>query len=347
MLFYDRERSFFVKEFTKNVLAVIGVIFAILVLLGAVRPSFGDDGKVVFADFSWESVQFHNRVAGFLIENGWDRDVEYMFVEEIPGFMGLERGDLQITMEAWVDNSASYWEKAEKRGEVVSLGKNYPDAPQGWYVPTYVIKGDASRGIAPLAPDLKSVSDLARYWKLFRDPENKDKGRFNNGPSGWIVSVTNGKRLKAYGLDDRFVNFYTGSAAALAASIAGACEKGQPVLAYYWEPTPILGMYDMTKLEEPPYDEAVWNDTGACAFPKCRVLKVANKEFLDGSPEIRGMIERYHTSLELTNGAMAYMKKNSLGPAETAEWFLKTHPELWKAWVADPEAVKRIARALD
>lgn len=331
----------------KRITMISGFILGVLLFLGGALPGYCSDGSITFADFSWESVQFHNRVAGFLIEKGWNREVGYTFVEEIPGFMGLERGDLQIAMEAWIDNSASYWEEAEKRGEVVSLGKNFPDAPQGWYVPTYIIKGDKSRGIEPVAPDLRSVTDLPKYWELFKDEKHFSKGRFNNGPSGWIVSVTNTKRLNAYGLDETFENFFTGSAAALAVSIAEAYEKGKPVLAYYWEPTPILGLYDMTKLEEPPYDEKIWNDTGACAFPKCRVLKIANREFLEASPQIRDMLERYHTSLELTNGALAYMKKNDADPADTAKWFLKTHPDLWRSWVQDPDATARISKALN
>lgn len=335
------------RNSTKKILVLSGLAFALFLLVGVVRPGYGFEGKITFADFSWESAQFHNRLAGFLIEKGWNREVDYTFVEEIPGFMGLERGDLQIAMEAWVDNSASYWEKAEKRGKVVTLGKNYPDAPQGWYVPTYVIEGDESRGIEPLAPGLKSVTDLPRYWEVFRDSEKKSKGRFNNGPSGWIVSVTNAKRLKSYGLDETFTNFYTGSSAALSTAIASAYEKGKPVLAYYWEPTPILGMYDMTKLEEPPYDPEVWDDTGACAFPKCRVLKVANKEFLDESPEIRVMLERYSTTLELTNEVLAYMKQNDMGPDKAVQWFLKQYPDLWRSWVLDPAAVARINNALD
>ena len=319
----------------------------LLIATAGIRQGHCSDNKVAFADFSWESAQFHNRVAGFLIGHGWGKDIDYTFVEEIPGFMGLERGDLQIAMEAWVDNSASYWEKAQKRGKVVSLGKNYPDAPQGWYVPTYIIKGDKARGIEPTAPDLKSVTDLPKYWELFRDQEVKTKGRFNNGPSGWIISVTNAKRLKAYGLDKTFVNFYTGSGAALAASIAEAYEKGKAVLAYYWEPTPILGMYDMTKLQEPPYDEKIWDDTGACAIPKCRVFKIANLGFLKGNPGIKQMLERYSTTLELTNQALAYMKKNGATPEDTARWFLKGHSDLWESWVTDPGRQAKINSALE
>ena len=59
------------------------------------------------------------------------------------------------------------------------------------------------------------------------------------------------------------------------------------------------------------------------------------------------MLERYHTSLELTNEALAYMKKNDADPADTAEWFLKTHADLWGSWVQDPDAKARISKALN
>ncbi len=345
----SEERGFRMSLSKKALYLILGLVFVFAVAAGGAEKSFAQNGngKITFADFSWESVQVHNRIAGFLIRHGWGREVEYMLVEEVPGFMGLERGDIQIAMEAWVDNAASYWEEAIKRGMIISLGKNYPDAPQGWYVPTYIIEGDEERGIEPMAPDLKSVSDLPKYWELFKDPELKTKGRFNNGPSGWIISVINEKRLKAYGLDKTYRNFYTGSAAALASAIAGAYERGNPVLAYYWEPTPLLGMYDMTRLEEPPYDEKVWNDTGACEMPKCRVLKVANRDFLEENPEIEEMLKRYRTSLELTNEVLAYMKKNAVAPEDAAEWFLKSHPKLWRSWIADPKVQEKIARSLE
>jgi glycine betaine/proline transport system substrate-binding protein len=48
----------------------------------------------------------------------------------------------------------------------------FDDAAQGFYVPRYLVEGDAERGIEPLAPDLRSVSDLPRYAELFRDPSS-------------------------------------------------------------------------------------------------------------------------------------------------------------------------------
>ena len=53
-----------------------------------------------------------------------------------------------------------------------NIATNFNDNSQGLYVPTYVIEGDAERGIEPVAPDLKTVEDLAKYPELFQDPED-------------------------------------------------------------------------------------------------------------------------------------------------------------------------------
>ncbi len=113
----------------------------------------------------------------------------------------------------------------------VSLGTNFPDAVQGWYVPRYVIEGDDARGIEPIAPELNFVSDLKEHWELFRDPEQPGKGRFYNCILGWSCEEQSTRKLEGYGLDRFYTNFRPGTGAALAAAIASAYERGRPVLA--------------------------------------------------------------------------------------------------------------------
>ncbi len=302
--------------------------------------------SVVLVDFSWDSVQFHNRITGFLLENGFDMEPEYIFSESMPGLMGLDRGDVQISMETWVDNVYEWWTDVQEKGTVLSLGKIFPDAPQGWYVPTYLIHGDKARGIEAVAPDLKTVQDLEKYWDLFKDPENPDMGRFYNGPSGWKVSSHNVAKLGAYGLAGYFRPFDPGSQTALATAIVGAYERGKPILAYYWEPTPIMGKLDMTKLEEPAYDKTTFEKTKGCAYPAAKVLKCINAEFAEEHPEIVEFLKRYHTSLAQTNAGLAYMKDEGKTSAEAAVWFLGQNPDLWKSWVADSQRIEKVEKAL-
>lgn len=301
---------------------------------------------VTLVDFSWDSVQFHNRVAGFILEHGFGLKPDYLFSESIPGLMGLERGDVHVAMEVWVDNVLEWYEASQEKKTAIALGETFPDAPQGWYVPTYVIEGDPERGIEPMAPDFRSVEDIARYKELFRDPEEPDKARLYNGPTGWQVHSINVKKIEAYGLKDDLLSFDPGSQTALATAIVSAYEKGEPILAYYWEPTPIMGELDMTLIEEPAYDPQTWESTAGCAFPASRVWKMVNAAWASEHPDVLPFLEAYVTTLDETNAALAYMKTENTDAGEAAKWFLREYGHLWKAWVGDAKRVSAIEQAL-
>jgi len=247
-------------------------------------------------------------------------------------------------MEIWADNIQEAWQAALDDGSVKDLGANLPDGPQGWWVPTYMITGDPERGIEPMTPDLKSVSDLPKYWELFKDREVPDKGRFYNSPPGWICTGINEVKMNTYGLGDTFNVFSSGSDAALVTSMVTAYEKGEPWVGYYWEPTWVMGKLDMTMLEEPAYDEAAWTDENnrGCAYPPAQVLIGINSELETTAPEIVEFLDNYSTTLAQNNDFLAYMNDYEGENSEQAAalYFLNTYPEVWKQWVPDDVAAK-------
>ena len=261
----------------------------------------------------------------------------------MPGLTGLQQGDVDIAMEMWVDNTLEWYHDAvEENGQVLDLGSIFPDAPQGWYVPAYMIKGDEERGIKATTPDLKSVFDLPRYREVFRDPEVPGKGRFYNAIPGWVVHDINLKKLEAYGLTDSYTVFDPGSQMALQTAIVSAYEKGQPVLAYYWEPEWIMGLLDMVMLEEPPYDPDRWGEGKdyGCAFPAARVHKGINTRFAEKHPEVVGFLEKYETTLAQNNEVLAYMEQEEATVEEAAAWFLTNYKSVWKSWLPGDVAGK-------
>lgn len=314
-------------------------VFVVLLVLVTSLGFFTLDGlaqPLVFVDWSWDSALVHNRIAGFVAQHGYDQEVDYIFADTVPGFHGLRRGEIDISMETWVDNIQDIWDEALAVGDVIDLGPNFPNAPQGWYVPTYMIEGDAERGIEPVAPDLRSVEDLADYWELFRDRENPRKGRFYNGPTGWVVSEHNVTRLNTYGLDDYYEIFYPGSQSALDSSIMRAYDRGEPWFGYYWEPTSIMGSLDMTMLDEPEYTDACWDEDDGdygCAFPAVLVRIAINHELADTAPEFVEFLRNYETELSHTNEALAFMEDSGGTPDDAAKWFLTEYEALWTPWV--------------
>ena len=294
---------------------------------------------LVFADVSWDSIKVHNRIAGFIIEHGYGYPApEYRFGDSVPTLQGLSQGSIDIYMEVWADNYKDIWEKMINDGSVKKLGSNYPDAPQGWYIPTYVIKGDADRGIEAMAPDLKSVSDLPEYWELFKDSEVPNKGRFHNSPPGWVVTDMNEGKIKAYELDSTFNVFSTGSDTALATSMVSAYEKGEAWLGYYWEPTWIMGKLDMTKLEEPSFDKEVFEKNYGCEYAPAKVYIAVNSELEKTAPEIVEFLSKYSTTLEQNNEFLAYMQDNNSESEDAAIYFLKNYPDVWKSWLPEDVA---------
>ncbi len=288
---------------------------------------------IKFNDRSWDSIQVHNRIAGFIIEHGYGYGVEHVPGETVSLLTALQRGDTDVEMESWTENTQELFDKGLKEGTIIDLGPNYRDNWQGWLVPTFVIKGDKKRGIKPMAPGLKSVYDLPKYWEVFKDPEEPAKGRFYNSIPGWGVTAINSQKLKAYGLDKYFTDFIPGSDAALAGSMTAAVKRGKPWVGYYWAPSWILGKLDMTALEEPPFDKEIWNTTKACAFQPVQVHIFVNAKLPGKAPEVIEFLKKYETTTDLNNEILAYMQDTRGMPEDGALWFLKNKKELWTGWV--------------
>ncbi|MCC9622671.1 ABC transporter substrate-binding protein [Thalassospira sp. MA62] len=318
----------------------------------AQEPSCEIDRPVVFAGLNYDSALFHNAVARFIIEKGYGCTTDALPGDVIPLLTGAGKGDIDVVMEIWRDNVADAWKKAEAAGNVAQIGVNFDDAVEGWFVPRYVIEGDAERGIEPMAPDLKSVDDLAKYAELFEDPEEPGKGRFYNCPAGWVCEKVNSAKLAAYDLDDSFTNFRPGTGAALSAAIASAHKRGQPALYYYWGPTWVMGLYDSYRLEEPAYDAEIFDalktdpdPKQATAYPQSTVTIGVNSDFKDAAPTLIDFLTKYETSNALVSEMLAYMQENNEKPDGAAAYFLKQKPEIWKSWVSD-EVAARVESAL-
>lgn len=292
---------------------------------------------IIFADAGWDSINIHNDIASLIIENGYGYKTDVIPGSTSATFAGLRNGDINVYMEVWTDNLIDVYQEAINSGDIIEVSTNFDDNKQGFYVPTFLIQA--------IAPDLKTVKDLGKYWELFKDIEEPTKGRIYGSPPGWNVDKVMQQKVKTYGLDKYFNYFSPGSETALSASIASAVERGEPWVGYYWEPTWILGKYDMTLLEEEPYDEEKWNNGYGSNFPPIPVTVCVHKDLVNNAPEVVEFLKNYKTSSEITNKALAYMQDTDCTTKEAAKWFLKEYKELWTTWVTK-EASQKIIESI-
>ncbi len=300
--------------------------------------------KVTFADAGWDSIKFHNEVAIFIGENAFDLEGEQTSGTSTILISAMESGDLDVYMEMWTDNIASY-DQDIAEGKYKELGLNFGDNAQGFYVSRYVIEGDASRGIEAMALDLKTVADLAKYSDVFEDSDDPSKGRIYGAISGWQVDTIMRNKVDFYGLDEFYNYIDPGSEAALAASISAAYEKGEPIVSYYWEPTWITGKYDLVLLEDAPYDPNLYPE-GKSACPSTEVTVCVSNDFYEKQPEYSEFLSKYHTSSALTAEALYYMQENDASYVDTVKWFLGEHDELLEQWLPADKA-ELVRKALD
>lgn len=292
-----------------------------------------DEGveTLVFGDLSWNSVQVHNRIAAFIIENGiGGYKVDYTAADTLVTINGVVQGDIDVDMESWHSNFTEVYEKGIASGDMVDLGKNLPDAPQGWWVPRYVMEG----ANAP-APDLESIEDLNKYWELFKDPEDPSKGIVYLGTAGWTATMISEGFFEEAGLGDKFNQGVPGSAAALAATMVGAYEKGEPWVGYYWAPTAILGRLDMVRLKGSEFEPADVNI-------------LVNSSVLERAPDVVEFLKMYSTTVDDNNEFLAKMEEMSWEAQDAAIWFLQEKEEVWTEWVSSEiqEKVKKALAAL-
>ena len=328
------------KGKSKYIAVIIFVLVCVLIWFGfqLMRPPA--QGAIRICDFSCDSAQVHNRIAGFIVEHGMGYDSEYIPGDTIMLNTAMMQDDVDINMESWTENIQDLYDKMIKSGKVADLGSNFSDNWQGWLVPTYMIKGDAKRGIKPMAPDLKSVSDLPKYWKLFKDPEVPTKGRFYNSIPGWGCTKINSTKLKTYGLDKYFNDFITGSDAALSGSMAAAVKKGKPWVGYYWEPTWVLGKLDMTRLEEPSFNQKIWDTDKGCTYGSVTINILVNTKLFKSAPDVVEMLRKYETTTAMVNKILANMMDTKGSTEDGAVWFLKNRADVWTKWVSADVAGK-------
>ena len=314
----------------------VGALLIAVALLATVAACGGTTAPTVkFGDFNWSSAQIQNRIAGYIAENGYGFQVEYVPGNTINLGEAITTNDIDVAIEVWYDTMQTQWDKRFDEG-LVQIGQTIRDNWQSAYVvPKYVI--DAN-------PGLRTVQDLKKpeYKQLFATIETGDKARLLTCPPGWECELTNEAQHAAYGLQDHVELVSPGSADALFPDLRGAYQRGEPWLGYSWAPTSISNELDLVRLEEPPYSEACWNDMAipnGCAYPTVRIYIVVHPDFAERAPDLVEMLRKFELSADEASGIEKWITDNNKEPVDGARWFLETNDK-WTTFVPDDVVAK-------
>lgn len=312
----------------------------------------GKTDPIRFAGITWESGQFYTELLRTITDKGFGCKTEVVNGSTAATETALVSGDLHVWTEQW--NRTDIVKKGQESGRIQLVGDLLKGGSyEGFFVPHYVIHGDAKRGIKATAPQLKSVADLPKYKALFQDDEDPSKGRLLSCPVGWDCEKINTQKLKAYKLDAHYTNFRAGTGAALDAAITSAMERGKPILFYYWSPASLMGKYQFVQLQEPTYNEKCWEtvrkaevkDPCPSATSAQRLTVGVGTAFAKSHPDLVQFFEKVQLNGEQVNSAILRMNERKISGEVVAREFLKANPQLVASWV--PAAVaSRVQAAL-
>jgi len=341
------KRSAAQSTFAQRAAAAIGLSLALTGLTGVAQAQSTArcelNRPVLFGGMSWESNLVIVEIERFIMEKGYGCATDVLPTETLPALAALERGDLDINAEIWLNSTVDYWYKAADTGRVKRIGDVF-SGRESWYIPRYT---------AEKLPELKRVTDLPKFKEYFRDPEEPAKGRFYGCPAGWVCEVVNTNQWKGLGLEDSYTMFSPGSGASQKAALAAAYQRKEDIVFYYWEPTPLAGALDLVELEFPPHDTSTFRclsdpncpNPKASAYPENPVFTAVNTKFSEDAPVLTAFLSKVRIPREVVNKFLAHMEDTQIEPDAVALWFLRNDSDVWTQWVP-ADVAARVKAAL-
>ena len=251
---------------------------------------------------AWSDAEFVTKLASRLINENTDHTVELVQTGIAPQYQGIETGDIDAMMMAWLPAThEDYYE--EIASNVENLGVLYNGARLGWVVPDYIPESQ-----------LSSLSDLSN--ESVRD---KLDGRITGIDPGAGLTQLSESAIEEYELDG--YNLQTSSGAGMTAALDRATNREEWVVVTGWSPHWKFGAYDLRYLED---------SQGVLGGPE-RVHVLARAGFDADYPQISQVLTRMYLSLDELQGYMFEARESSYD--EAISQFIDENPDQVNYWL--------------
>lgn len=242
-----------------------------------------------------------------------------------------------LAPEIWASRHADLWNGALGAQSVRAAGDSFTGGPlEAWFVPRYVRENH---------PGLTTASGLGDYWRVFA-ASGAEKGELLSCPSEWACALTTPKMIDAYGLGERFAATEPFDRLMLDRTLSDRVARGEPALAYYWQPNGLIDRLDLVPLDMGPFDLgnaqcmalADCMPFGPSSYaPDTVVIAAAEWVFTD-APQIAAYLGRAQMPLAEMNRLLNWQAENEASADEAATHFIVTRPEIWQDWAGtEPE----------
>lgn len=297
----------------------------------SVAADLKKDGPIEFLDHQYSSSTIQAELLSQVI-NKLGGDTKVVAMGDIAAaFPAVAKQPNLFDPEQWRMLEEPLFKKyVDEEKSVVSFEKSELTGEEGWYVPTYVIKGDAARGIKATCPGLPDWKALNACANSFATSRTGDKGQIMSISKAYEPAYGDVQRIE--NLDLNYQLEFAGSTAALDAEWKRAYDRGEPFLALAWKPTYTGLKYDLTRVEFPPYTPECWGTTYACNWGEVGNQSLANPKFAEKYPTVARIIKSYNLNDSQILAIMTSIQEKGSAPKDAVTQWIADNPKVWQAW---------------
>ncbi len=323
---------------TARLLAFGGLI----VLLAVVAAACGEDEKptLKLTEWNWPSQDMLTQVLDDVITNEFGYTVERVQLSVDATWPAMCTGDADIVTETWFPARKEQIAEFAAQGCVEQANPVFNQGVQGWFVPRYVIEGDASRGIQAAAPGLRRMDHLNDYWELFRHPEKSGVGEIAGTNAEFVTASENNSRIKGYDLRFEQTNQVEGI---LLARVKAAYDKGDPVLFMMYRPHWIFADLDLVQIEEPaPFTDGCFKEIYAgdleddpgyqCGIPTGTTWTIVSTKLQERAPEVYEFLKLFESPVAEVEKALGLINEGKTIQEAATAWQEENRSKI-DAWV--------------
>lgn len=308
------------------------LIAAVAVTMAAVSTAaFAAKGVIKLHEGDWTGNLVDGKLIQIILEDEMDYKVKMIFLPFGPVvFEAIIGGEIDAAFEAWPSYNPTkdvYFTKWGGDGSLEYIGEVGVVGLTGWYVPRYMVEGDAARGIEAVAPDLKTFAQLNKYKELFMAPETAPQGRLLACPvAAW--QCMDAERIEGLGLDFKAV--VLGSEIAHWSEFEGAYARGEPFIAYAWEPHWIHAKLDLVEIGLPEYSDEAWPATD---WPADVTFNIGSVTLKERYPDVYQLIANMKLTNAQQSGMILDVDVNEMDLEAAVRKWMAANEDTWRSWI--------------
>lgn len=309
------------KRFTNRVAAV--ALSAVLASVSGQAIAKDSAEPIVIPTHNWSSQVVMAYVIGGIFESIGD-NVEYVPADSQAVYEAVRNGDVTISHEVWQSSFGGAFYNAMEKGGLIDAGTHKAATLEELGVPQYVIDDNLCPGL----PDWKALANCA---DVFATADSEGKGRILEGPQSWHGDLMP-TRIKALGLDDKYVVKFAGSADAIWAELASAKKEHRGIITFNWTPN-FTDADGFSFIKFPEYSDGCRTadgGDGSCGSPKGWLKKAANYKFPKTHPRAYTVFTKISFSTRDIGQMAALVDIDKMSHQDAAKKWLAEHEDVWK-----------------